>query len=88
MADRCPRCRFRLDDSKSLACPNCGYSLRWPAVGKVGVLLTIVGFLALLAPIFIEDLWIEAVAGGIGAIAIGLAAVLAASWMIGRARGA
>lgn len=88
MADRCPRCRFKLEGPRVLACPNCGYSLRLPMVGKLGAFLTVAGFVALLGAIFLAEMWMEAMAGGIGAIVAGLVAILVAGWMIGRARGA
>ncbi len=86
MADRCPRCRLKLEDSRLLACPNCGYTLRLPMVGKLGAFLMVAGFFALLGTLFLNEMWMEAMAGGIGAIVAGLVAILVAGRMIGRSR--
>ncbi len=86
MAERCPRCRVRLQNPRALACPSCGYSLRLPAVGKLGGFLMVAGFFVLLFAIFSQEMWIEALAAGIGAIVLGMGAFVAAGWMMGRSR--
>lgn len=86
MASRCPRCRERLENPRGLVCPHCGYSLRLPLIGAAGAVLVVVGFLILLVALFWEQYWIELLGGGLGAIAAGMAALLAAGWLLGRAR--
>ncbi len=46
----------------------------------------VAGFFALLGTLFLNEMWMEAMAGGIGAIVAGLVAILVAGRMIGRSR--
>ena len=48
MARRCPECYAELPEDAVWVCPTCGYTLRTPAIAKVGVVFMLVG-LALLA---------------------------------------
>ncbi len=43
MTERCPRCYGELAEEDRWVCPHCGYTLRTPAVSKVGIFLMIVG---------------------------------------------
>ncbi|MFQ6012680.1 MAG: hypothetical protein ACE5LS_03435 [Thermoplasmata archaeon] len=87
MADRCPRCRVAPEDPRALVCPQCGYSLRLPAVGKAGGVLLGVGLLAFLLALFTpEEIWVDILLGGIIALVAGLGALFASGWLIGRAR--
>jgi hypothetical protein len=87
MTKRCPRCRTRIEDARSLACRACGYSLRLPLVGKVGAVLMVGGVFALFSSLFLEEIWMDVLTGGLGAMAAGMAALFAAARMLVRARG-
>lgn len=86
MTERCPRCRTVLEDPRSLVCRACGYSLRLPLVGKAGAVLMVGGLFSLLAALFVEEMWIDLLTGGLGAMAAGMACLFAAAWLLGRAR--
>jgi hypothetical protein len=86
MTERCPRCRSEIENPRSLVCPACGYSLRLPLVGKVGTVLVIGGLFSLLSALFIAERWLDILTGGLGAMAVGMAALFAAAWMLGKAR--
>ena len=46
MTDRCPECATELPKDATWVCPVCGYTLRTPAVSKVGILFMFLGLLA------------------------------------------
>ena len=43
MARRCPRCAAELSEDAVWVCPACDYTLRTPAISKVGVLFMLLG---------------------------------------------
>lgn len=87
MADRCPRCRVALENPNALVCPDCGYALRLPVVGKLGAVLLAIGLLAFIVAIFSPpEIWTDILLGGTVALLAGLAALTASGWLIGRAR--
>ncbi len=43
MTDRCPECAAELPKDAKWVCPTCGYTLRTPAVSKVGILFMFLG---------------------------------------------
>jgi hypothetical protein len=43
MTDRCPQCAAELPTDARWVCPACGYTLRTPAVAKVGILFMLLG---------------------------------------------
>ncbi len=43
MSDRCPSCAAELPEDARWVCPTCGYTLRTPAVSKVGILFMLLG---------------------------------------------
>ncbi len=43
MTRRCPRCAAGLPEDAVWVCPSCDYTLRTPAVSKVGVLFMLLG---------------------------------------------
>lgn len=87
MPDRCPRCRVALEDPRGLVCPNCGYSLRIPAVGKAGAVFLVAGLLAFVAALFSPpEIWVNVLLGGTLALVAGLVALLTSGLLVGRAR--
>ncbi|HEY7587154.1 MAG TPA: hypothetical protein VIB49_00170 [Thermoplasmata archaeon] len=47
MAERCPQCYAELPEDAKWVCPTCGYTLRTPAVSKVGIVVMFLGLLVL-----------------------------------------
>jgi len=47
MADRCPDCYAELPEDAVWVCPACGYTLRTPAVAKVGIVFMLLGVVLL-----------------------------------------
>lgn len=47
MTDRCPRCFGELTEDDTWVCPHCGFTLRTPAVSKVGLLFMLLGLFLL-----------------------------------------
>ena len=45
MARRCPRCAAELPEDAVWVCPACDYTLRTPAVSKVGILFMLLGLI-------------------------------------------
>ncbi len=86
MPERCPRCRTKLHNPRALVCPACHYSLRLPIVGLAGAVLIVGGLAALFYALFSEEMFMELVTGGFGAIVVGMAALAVAGLLIGRAR--
>lgn len=86
MPERCPRCRSRLEDPRALVCPACDYSLRLPLVGMAGAALVVLGLLAFGYALLIGDRWEQVVTAGFGAIVAGMAGLLLAGVLLGRAR--
>ncbi len=43
MTRRCPRCSAELPEDAVWVCPSCDYTLRTPAVSKVGILFMLLG---------------------------------------------
>ena len=43
MTRRCPRCAAELPEDAVWVCPTCDYTLRTPAVSKVGILIMLLG---------------------------------------------
>ncbi len=43
MTDRCPECAAELPEDAKWVCPACGYTLRTPAISKVGILFLFLG---------------------------------------------
>ena len=43
MTRRCPRCAAELPEDAVWVCPACDYTLRTPAVSKVGILFMLLG---------------------------------------------
>ncbi len=43
MTDRCPECAAELPADAKWVCPTCGYTLRTPAISKVGTLFMFLG---------------------------------------------
>jgi hypothetical protein len=43
MTRRCPRCAAELPEDAVWVCPSCDYTLRTPAVSKVGILFMFLG---------------------------------------------
>jgi len=43
MTRRCPRCAAELAEDAVWVCPTCDYTLRTPAVSKVGILFMLLG---------------------------------------------
>lgn len=52
MERRCPQCYRPLAEDDVWVCPNCGYTLRTPAVSKMGIVVMVLG-VALLAALVI-----------------------------------
>ena len=46
MTDRCPECAAELPKDTTWVCPACGYTLKTPAVSKVGILFMFLGLAA------------------------------------------
>ena len=46
MTDRGPQCSAELPTDATWVCPACGYTLRTPAVSKVGILFMFLGLIA------------------------------------------
>ncbi|MFQ5552706.1 MAG: hypothetical protein ACE5EW_03195 [Thermoplasmata archaeon] len=87
MAKICPRCRAPLENPKGFVCPNCGYPLRLPVVGKAGALLLLGGLLAYVVALFApEEIWTDVLLVGVIVTVIGLAALVVAGLTVGRAR--
>lgn len=47
MAERCPRCYAELPEDARWVCPTCGFTLRTPAVSKVGIFVMFLGLILL-----------------------------------------
>lgn len=47
MARRCPECYGELPEDAEWVCPACGYTLRTPAVSKVGIVFMLLGLVLL-----------------------------------------
>lgn len=47
MASRCPECYAELPEDALWICPTCGYTLRTPAVSKVGIAIMFLGLVLL-----------------------------------------
>lgn len=47
MAERCPRCYAELPEDARWVCPTCGFTLRTPAVSKVGIFVMFLGLFLL-----------------------------------------
>ncbi len=43
MTDRCPRCAAELPKDATWVCPSCDYTLKTPAVSKVGIFFMLLG---------------------------------------------
>ncbi len=43
MAAHCPRCYAELPEDATWVCPTCGYTLRTPAVAKLGLVIMLFG---------------------------------------------
>lgn len=48
MTDRCPECAAELPEDARWVCPACGYTLRTPAVSKVGIFFMLLGVLTVI----------------------------------------
>ena len=55
MTDRCPECAAELPEDATWVCPTCGYTLRTPAVSKVGIVFMLLGVVTVLGYVIGPD---------------------------------